>query len=123
MKIRFLGLFTGIFFFSLSGKAQVTDTLVCPVIVVTAPAKNSVVEGKPALLRVQPFGKAYAKYALTYNWTVSNGTITEGQGTPVIKVDTKGLKGQSITTSVEIGGLRYDCNNFASITIDVTGKN
>ncbi|HKR13889.1 MAG TPA: hypothetical protein VJT15_17630, partial [Pyrinomonadaceae bacterium] len=34
-----------------------------------------------------------------YNWTVSAGTIVEGQGTNTIKVDTSGLAGQTVRAS------------------------
>ena len=39
-----------------------------------------------------------------YNWTVSAGTIIEGQGTNTIKVDTKGLAGQTVRASLAMGG-------------------
>lgn len=42
--------------------------------------------------------------SITYNWTVSNGRISSGQGTPSISVDTTGLEGQNVTATVEIGG-------------------
>ncbi len=120
---RSLFLFSLTLFSSQRGIAQEKDTLPCPFIKLIGPAKDYVAEGKPAMLSVKPFGNAYAKYRLTYNWTVSNGTIVAGQGTAAIKVDTKGLKGQFITASVEVGGLRYDCTNFSSLTMEVTGKN
>ncbi|HQU93418.1 MAG TPA: hypothetical protein PLK77_14025 [Pyrinomonadaceae bacterium] len=47
--------------------------------------------------------------SVTYNWTVSAGTITSGQGTPSISVDTTGLAGQSVTATVEIGGTDPTC--------------
>src|SRR5205823_13125607 len=47
----------------------------------------------------------------TYNWTVSAGTITSGQGTTSITVDTKGLGGQTVTATVEVGGVEPTCTN------------
>ncbi len=47
---------------------------------------------------------------VTYNWTVSTGTISSGQGTSAITVDTTGLAGQTVTATVELGGLKPDCN-------------
>lgn len=42
---------------------------------------------------------------ITYNWTVSAGTIESGQGTPSITVNTSGLSdGTNITATVELGG-------------------
>lgn len=89
----------------------------------TAPAGDKVTEGKKAVFSIKPLGKAYDKYDVTYNWMVSNGTITGGQGTVAIQVDTKGLKNESITVTVEVGGLRYNCSNIKSASIDVVGKN
>lgn len=39
-----------------------------------------------------------------YNWTVSAGTIVEGQGTNTIKVNTTGLAGQTVRASLSMGG-------------------
>jgi hypothetical protein len=55
----------------------------------------------------------------TYNWSVSAGTITGGQGTPSITVDTKGLGGQSITATVQVGGYPPECQTTASCTAQV----
>lgn len=58
-----------------------------------------------------------ATEGLTYNWTVSAGTIVEGQGTNGISV--KAAKGDVVTASVEIGGLPAGCGNVASATLDM----
>lgn len=47
--------------------------------------------------------------APVYNWKVSAGTITAGQGTPTITVDTAGLGGQPITASLEVQGYNLEC--------------
>lgn len=49
---------------------------------------------------------------VTFNWVVSSGTITAGQGTPVIEVAVE--KGEFVTASVEIGGVSTDCSYFVS---------
>jgi len=55
---------------------------------------------------------------VTYNWTVSSGTITCGQGTPSITVDTAGLTGGAqITGTVELGGVAPECTRTASCTV------
>lgn len=47
---------------------------------------------------------------VTYNWSVSAGTISSGQGTSSITVDTMGLDpGSNVTATVEIGGAPADC--------------
>lgn len=42
--------------------------------------------------------------APVYNWTVSAGTIIEGQGTNTIKVNTTGLAGQTVRASLAMPG-------------------
>lgn len=54
---------------------------------------------------------------LTYNWTISEGTIDAGQGTPRIKIThPKEKSGQQLKVSVEIAGLdsNCECPNTAS---------
>jgi hypothetical protein len=50
----------------------------------------------------------------TYNWSVSSGTITSGQGTPAITVEA--AEGATVTATVELGGLCADCNRTGSAT-------
>lgn len=48
---------------------------------------------------------------VTYNWSVSAGTIESGQGTPSITVRTdKSMSGGNITATVDVGGLPAGCN-------------
>lgn len=48
---------------------------------------------------------------VTYNWTVSSGTIESGQGTPSIVVATTGdMADSTVTATVEIGGQDPACN-------------
>jgi len=59
---------------------------------------------------------------VTYNWSVSAGTISSGQGTSSISVDTTGLSsGSNVTATVEIAGasLCADCPRTSSATADV----
>ena len=56
----------------------------------------------------------------TYNWSVSAGTISSGQGTSTITVDTTNLGGQSVTATVSIGGADPSCTGTtASCTANV----
>jgi hypothetical protein len=50
----------------------------------------------------------------TYNWSVSAGTISSGQGTSTITVDTTNLGGQTVTATVQIGGADPSCTGTAS---------
>jgi hypothetical protein len=54
-----------------------------------------------------------------FKWTVSVGTIMGGQGTDQISVDTVGLGGQVVTTTVELSGLTLGCNGSASTTTEI----
>jgi hypothetical protein len=58
-----------------------------------------------------------------YNWTVSAGTIKEGQGTSVIMVDTSGLAcGTSVTATAEMmagDNICKDCRTTSSATGDL----
>ena len=54
-----------------------------------------------------------------FNWKVSVGTIVGGQGTDQISVDTVGLGGQDVTTTVELSGATLGCNGSASMTTQV----
>ena len=53
----------------------------------------------------------------TFNWTVSAGTISSGQGTNTITVDTTGVGGQSITATVDVGGYDRSCSTSDSCTV------
>jgi hypothetical protein len=61
--------------------------------------------------------------ALTYSWSLSNGRISEGQGTPSIIVDTTGMGGRRITAKVLVGGLGRDCQSTVSCAILVVKPN
>lgn len=56
-----------------------------------------------------------------YNWTVSGGTIIDGQGTSLIKVDTQGLAGQTITAKLIMGGHTLDCSATCTLSIPIPG--
>jgi hypothetical protein len=90
--------------------------LVCPTLTVTCP--NDVDEGQPATFTAN-FTQGTPTVSETYNWTVSAGTITSGQGTSSITVDTKGVAGGTITATVEVGGVDPTCTRTASCTVQV----
>jgi hypothetical protein len=56
----------------------------------------------------------------TFNWTVSAGRITEGQGTGTIRVDTTGLSaGQTVTATLQMGGYGLECSATCSVSFPV----
>lgn len=59
--------------------------------------------------------------SVTYNWTVSAGTITSGQGTSSITVaTTKEMQGQTVTATVDIGGqCNVDCPKTGSASGEI----
>jgi hypothetical protein len=59
---------------------------------------------------------------VTYNWTVSAGRIIEGQGTPNITVDTANLGGQTVTATVQVGGMAPECPSTKSASTEVEKK-
>jgi hypothetical protein len=89
----------------------------CPTVTVDCPS-GVTPEGTPVTFTANVTGGAPGVTA-TYNWSVSAGTITSGQGTPSITVDTKGLGGQSITGTVQVGGYPPECQTTASCTAQI----
>jgi hypothetical protein len=89
---------------------------VCPTLSVTGPA-GVTAPGETMTFTANVAGGT--SETLTYNWTVDNGTIIEGQGTPVIRVATTAdLAGQSVRAEVTISGadLCEECPKTASET-------
>lgn len=58
----------------------------------------------------------------TYNWSVSAGTISSGQGTSTIIVDTAEAGGMTITATVDVGGYSRECSTSHSCTASVVKK-
>jgi hypothetical protein len=87
----------------------------CPTVSVSCPTE---VNDGDALTFTASVGDQ-GNLSLTYNWSVSAGTITGGQGTPSITVDTKGTGGSTITATVELGGVDPICSRTASCTTSV----
>ncbi len=60
--------------------------------------------------------------ATTYNWSVSQGSITSGQGTPVISVSTtKDMAGSNVTATVSVGS-DCDCPGISASETAIIGK-
>ena len=85
----------------------------CPTVSVSCP--SDVDQGAPLTFTATVNGDAN----VTYNWSVSAGTISSGQGTSSITVSTDGLGGQTVTATVELGGLDPSCSRTASCTTSV----
>ena len=52
-----------------------------------------------------------------YKWTASAGTISSGQGTSTMTVDTTGLGGQTVEATVEVTGQNLKCSAKSKTSI------
>jgi len=96
--------------------------LECPTFQVDCfPSDNSA--GAPTACMVYPSG-VRPNQNLTYSWKVSAGTITSGQGTRRIILNTSGIQSQEVTATVEVGGLPLKCTTSASTSapLGLVGK-
>ena len=88
----------------------------CPNVGIECP--DRVVVGEPLTFRSNVSGGT-GNVTPVYNWTVSAGTIIEGQGTDTIRVDTTGLAGQSVTATLRMGGYQLDCSATCTVNFPV----
>lgn len=97
-----------------------SQTPTCPTITVNGPA-GITSPGESFQFSATIGGSA--RNVAAYKWTVSKGTIAEGQGTDKIKVDVdwggEAAGGIDITATVEILGLPRECPSTASETAGV----
>ena len=103
-----------------SASITVTDCpppprIVCPNVTVSCPDVAS--ENAPVTFTANV--GSTANINPSYNWTVTAGRITSGQGTPSITVDTAGLAGQTIRANLELGGLGMRCPASCATSIPV----
>jgi hypothetical protein len=90
---------------------------VCPNISITCP--DSVRVGTPLTFSADVNGGTPGAQA-AYNWTVSAGTITSGQGTPSITVSTAGLGGQDVRATLTVNGYSgLNCTAACSTPVQV----
>jgi hypothetical protein len=89
----------------------------CPTITVSCPT-DAIQPGSPATVSANLSG-GDPSITPTFNWSVSEGTISSGQGTASITIDTTGLAGRNITATVEVGGLPPECQRTASCSFSV----
>jgi hypothetical protein len=89
---------------------------VCPAVEITCP--TAVAIDKPLTFTSRSTGGTPG-ITPVYNWTVSAGTITAGQGTDTITVDTTGLAGQTVHASLSVGGYNLECAADCAVAIPV----
>lgn len=93
--------------------AVAEDAPACPYISVTG--SQSGVDGAIFTANVSD-----AAGDVTYNWSISAGSIAEGQGTPTISVGEVGDPGTTVTATVDLGGLPSGCDTSDSDTVEIT---
>ena len=89
----------------------------CPRISVTCPdagrGGNTPIRFKASVIGGKP------RSEVSYNWSVSKGTISQGQGTAVIEVEVTGIDLEGLTATVEISGFEPNCNRVASCSMAI----
>ena len=93
----------------------VAVTPVCPAIEIVCPTNIGI--DQPLTFSSRLAGGVPANVSPVYNWTVSAGTIIEGQGTDTIKVATTGLGGQIVKASLSVGGYNLECAADCAVSI------
>ncbi len=94
----------------------VAPACVCPTISVTGP--SSVTKAGDTMTFTAN-ANGGTETDITYNWTVSQGTIVSGQGTPVITVQTDAsMAGGNVTAMVTVGG---SCNCTDNTAQEIAG--
>ena len=87
----------------------------CPAIEISCP--TTIALDQPITFTSRYTGGVPANVNPVYNWAVSAGTIVEGQGTNTIKVDTKGLGGETVRATLSMGGYTLECSADCAVTI------
>ena len=104
---------------TIAGCPDCIPNFVCPTVAVSCP--DSVMDGSPVTISATVTTPGTPPVS-TYNWSVSAGTITSGQGTSSITVDTGGKGGSTITATVEVGGPDPSCTRTWSCSVPVSPK-
>ncbi|PWT90931.1 MAG: hypothetical protein C5B55_08955 [Blastocatellia bacterium] len=89
---------------------------VCPTVSISCPTDIAI--DRPLTFSANLSGGS-GSIAPIYNWTVSAGTIIDGQGTSSIKIDTAGLAGQTVRATLSMGGYTLDCSASCAVQMPV----
>ena len=101
--------------FILAASVQQAYSQSCPVVTVSCPDRDD----SSILTFAANVSGADPSIKLTFDWTVSPLKITSGQGTTSINIDSTGFGGQTLTATVEVGGLPKGCENKASCSTSI----
>jgi hypothetical protein len=92
------------------------QTPTCGIVDIDGPSE--VDAGAPLVFKAKITGMIHTTKP-EFKWYLSAGTITSGQGTEEITVDTAGLGGSVVIATVELSGEPVGCKGTASKTIKV----
>jgi hypothetical protein len=87
----------------------------CPTVWVSCPTEPAK-PGAPLTFKAN-VGGGDPNVTPTFNWTVSAGTISSGQGTTSITVDAQGLSYGAFTATVDVGGYDRSCITSANCSL------
>lgn len=104
------------FLLALASAASAQTPLTCGIVGIEGP--SDVDPGMPLVFKVKITGLIHTTKP-EFKWTLSAGTIETGQGTDEITLDTTGLGGQVVTTTVKLSGAPLGCVGSASATTRV----
>lgn len=94
------------------------DVPECPTISVSCPDAGRR-ENEPIRFRADVTGgKPMSEFS--YNWSVSKGRISCGQGTTAIEVEVTGMDLEGLTATVEVGGFEPNCPRVASCSMAIS---
>lgn len=90
----------------------------CPQIQIQGP-NRPMKDGEPLTVAAN-IGGGDPNVQPIYSWSISSGTITSGQGTRNITVDSTGAgSDRQIIADLIVGGYGFECTNRATVTIPV----
>ncbi|HKV37222.1 MAG TPA: hypothetical protein VJP89_22965 [Pyrinomonadaceae bacterium] len=101
---------------TLASVVSAQTPLTCGIVGVEGPSK--VAQGEPLVFKARTNGVSHTTKT-ELKWKLSAGTITAGQGTDEISVDTAGLDGNDVIATVELFGAPLGCNGSASKTTQI----
>ncbi|MBV8517926.1 MAG: hypothetical protein JO197_11050 [Acidobacteria bacterium] len=91
---------------AIAQEAPPAAALPCPKVALTAPDE---IKAGEAMKVSASLSGGDPEVTPTYNWSVSAGTVSSGQGTSTITVDTGDVEQDTITVAVEVGGFAPEC--------------
>ena len=114
LLVLMVGFVTGFVPSAVSSQSSFGD---CPKLIVECPT-DIPESGKTYTVKLRVEGVT-SNQELTYSWSVSSGEITEGQGTSSVKIRISDSS-NSVTATVEVNGLKLDCDRVASCSFVVS---